>query len=127
MKFNLFALITILSCTTNAVVSASCTESSGVCVCSGTCPSFTANWSTVIDGGSTCFATTSAGSTSLSNGVVTIDGQTYSSEESCGSAVADGASGDASASGGDGGSWGGGGGGNGGGGGAVVGGVAAAL
>ena len=111
MKFNLFALVTILSCSTNAVVRASCTESTGVCVCQGACPSFIAGWNTVIDGGSICVATTSTG-VSLNNGVVTIDGQFYSSEESCSSAVADGASGDAGASGGVGGGGGGGGGGN---------------
>jgi len=109
MKFNLFALVTILSCTTNAVVRASCIESSGVCVCSGACPSFIAGWNTVIDGGSTCVATQSTGLTSLNNGAVTIDGQAYSGEESCSSAVADGASGDAGASGGGGGGGGGGG------------------
>ena len=74
-----------------------------MCVCSGSCPSFIAGWNTVIDGGSTCVATQSTGLTSLNNGAVTIDGQAYSGEESCSSAVADGASGDAGASGGGGG------------------------
>ena len=40
MKINLLALVTIIGCTASAVRANTCVESSGMCVCSGECPSF---------------------------------------------------------------------------------------
>jgi len=94
MKFNLFALVTILSCTTNAVVRASCMESTGVCVCSGECPSFTENWaSTSSQGGEnpSCVSLKDGGDHSTDpDGDITVNGKVYSlsTVDPCTSAIA---------------------------------------
>mmetsp|Transcript_29354 Transcript_29354/g.43137 ORF Transcript_29354/g.43137 Transcript_29354/m.43137 type:complete len:114 (-) Transcript_29354:210-551(-) len=83
MKLNLVALVTILGCTPNAVLASTCSESSGVCVCSGDCPSFTDDWTSSINSESTCVATKTGSTTSIEDGVVTVNNQTYTIIDPC--------------------------------------------
>jgi len=91
MKLNLFAIVTLLGCASNAVLAFTCSEISGVCVCSGECPSFTNDWDSQSSSSngeeSTCVATKSSGSTSISDSVASIDGQTYTIIDPCTSAT----------------------------------------
>ena len=91
MKINLLALVTIIGCTASAVRASTCVESSGVCVCSGDCPSFTADWTSINTVGTVCSAAKSGSSSvSMINGVVTVNGQTYTSMDNCSDAMAGG-------------------------------------
>ena len=89
MKINLLALVTIIGCTTSAVRANTCTESSGVCVCSGDCPSFTADWPSQ-GSQNTVYAASDILPSSITNnnGVVTVNGQTYTSMDNCSDAMA---------------------------------------
>ena len=93
MKLNLFAIVSLLGCANNAVLASTCSESSGMCVCSGDCPSFTNDWasqsSDIISKGaeSTCVATKTSSSTSISDGVVIINNQPYTIIDPCTSAT----------------------------------------
>ena len=73
--------------TTNNANASTCTESSGICVCSGECPSFTDGWaqrsSSSVNGKSSCVAMKDGGSTSNSGGVVTINGTPYTVVDPC--------------------------------------------
>ena len=75
------------STTTNNAMSSTCTESSGICVCSGECPSFTDGWAqrstSSVNGKSSCVALKDGGSTSNSGGVVTINGTPYTVVDPC--------------------------------------------
>jgi hypothetical protein len=83
MKINLLALVTIIGCNTSAVRASTCVESSGVCVCSGECPSFTADWparnNPSINGNKICAVNNIGINMAVGgNGDVTVDdGQTY--------------------------------------------------
>ncbi len=92
MKINLLALVTIIGCTASAVRANTCVESTGVCVCSGSCPSFTADWSGKgINSFETCTVVKSGDlSMSINNGVVSVNGQTYSPMDPCSDAKAGG-------------------------------------
>jgi hypothetical protein len=86
MKLNLFvfALVILLGCTTSPVLASTCSESSGLCVCSGECPAFTNDWAGLLINDGSCVVTKSSGSsTSFSDGVVTVNGQTYTNIDSC--------------------------------------------
>lgn len=93
MKLNLLAIVSLLGCANNAVLASTCSESSGVCVCSGECPPFTNDWasqsSDIINKGaeSTCVATKTNVSTSISDGIVTINNQPYTIVDPCTSAT----------------------------------------
>mmetsp|Transcript_10135 Transcript_10135/g.16752 ORF Transcript_10135/g.16752 Transcript_10135/m.16752 type:complete len:128 (-) Transcript_10135:257-640(-) len=93
MKLNVLALVTILGCTTNAVLASTCTESSGVCVCSGDCPSFTNDWETKQTEGegadASCVSRKSDdGSSTIGlDGVITVNDKVYTSIDPCASAV----------------------------------------
>lgn len=70
--------------TTDDVVTASstCSEESGICVCSGTCPDFTSEWvysQLVTENGVTTCVVTNLSDTSTSNegNVTTVNGKTY--------------------------------------------------
>lgn len=104
MKINILALVTIIGCTASAVRASTCSESSGVCVCSGECPSFAADWpnqsSSSINGNSVCVATTGRSSSiSNNNGIVTVNGQTYTAMDNCSDTKAGGGSGDGNSAG----------------------------
>jgi hypothetical protein len=92
MKINVLALVTIIGCTASAVSASTCSESSGVCVCSGECPSFTADWptqgSSTINGNTVCVSAKEASSSSYNDGVVTLNGVTYTSMDNCSDAMA---------------------------------------
>ena len=80
MKLNLIVIVTFLGCANNAVVASSCSESTGICVCSGECPSFTKNWAlTTSDINSMCIAaaTLDGGGISNDDSSVTVNGQTF--------------------------------------------------
>mmetsp|Transcript_10134 Transcript_10134/g.16750 ORF Transcript_10134/g.16750 Transcript_10134/m.16750 type:complete len:127 (-) Transcript_10134:257-637(-) len=92
MKLNVLALVTILGCTTNAVLASTCTESSGVCVCSGDCPSFTNDWpdksTQGVGADASCVAMKNGGSSSVGmDGVITVNDKVYTSIDPCASAV----------------------------------------
>lgn len=84
------------STTTSAVRASTCVESSGVCVCSGECPSFTASWGLqsvpTINGNKIC-AVNNLGLSNVISDVVTINGQTYTSMDNCSDAMAGGGGG----------------------------------
>mmetsp|Transcript_16739 Transcript_16739/g.19367 ORF Transcript_16739/g.19367 Transcript_16739/m.19367 type:complete len:130 (+) Transcript_16739:262-651(+) len=98
MKLNLVALVTILGCTTNAQdIANTCTESSGVCVCSGSCPSFTDNWTSKASGALTlggenfyCVSLKDGGSHHIGPDSIIVNGKTYDSSSltNCTSAIA---------------------------------------
>ena len=89
MKINILALVTIIGCTASAVRASTCSESSGLCVCSGECPSFTADWGNNSEG-DVCIASTGGSDVTNDNGVLTVNGQTYTAMDNCSEAVADG-------------------------------------
>ena len=80
MRLNLIAIVTFLGCANNAVLASTCSESAGICVCSGECPSFTKNWAlTTSDINSMCIAvaTLDGGGISNDDSSVTVNGQTF--------------------------------------------------
>ena len=95
MKINLLALVTIIGCTTSAVCASTCVESSGVCVCSGECPSFTADWparsNPSFNGNKIC-AVNNLGISNVVHGdgsvTVNVNGQTYITMDRCSGAMA---------------------------------------
>jgi hypothetical protein len=96
MKINVLAFVTIIGCTASAVRASTCEESSGICVCSGECPSFTADWSNVqsTTNPDVCAAVKEGSSSvSISDGVVNLDGETYTSMDACSGAAAGGSGG----------------------------------
>src|SRR5210317_425071 len=98
MKINLLAFVTIIGCTASAVRANTCVESTGICVCSGSCPSFTADWGgSRIMSSDSCVVVKGDASISSSNGVVTVNGQTYSPMDPCSDAMAGGSGGGNSA------------------------------
>ena len=65
-----------------------------MCVCSGECPSFTADWSNVNTAGDVCAAVKGGSSSvTINDGVVTLDGETYTSMDACSGAAAGGSGG----------------------------------
>ena len=102
MKINLLALVTIIGCTTSTVRASAntCSESSGVCVCSGDCPSFTYDWpnrsnpSIIINGNQQiqiCGANNLGMQVVIHNdGSVSLDDQTYTTMDRCSGAMAGG-------------------------------------
>jgi hypothetical protein len=73
------------STTTSAVRASTCVESSGLCVCIGECPSFTANWPNKSGFTANNFSLCAVNDLGLSAVVgmdeVTVDGKTYTTEE----------------------------------------------
>ena len=73
-----------------------CSESSGVCVCAGKCPSFTADWPNQsnpnINGNQICAVDNLGGISKVihGDGSVTVDGQTYTTLDRCSGAMAGG-------------------------------------
>jgi hypothetical protein len=80
-QLNLFALVTLLGGASNAVLANTCNEGAGVCVCKGTCPSFTEAWCSQITTNSVCAAAKSCNSqVNTQGGSVIVNGKTYSSD-----------------------------------------------
>ena len=87
MKFSLFTIVTILGYTANTALASTCTESSGICVCSGACPSFTDGWATQssesVGDESTCVALQNGGVYSNQDGVITVNDTPYTVVDPC--------------------------------------------
>jgi len=88
MRLNLIAIVTFLGCANNAVLASTCSESAGICVCSGECPSFTKNWAlTTSDINSMCIAVATldgGGISNVNDSSVTVNGQTFTNPpDSC--------------------------------------------
>ena len=85
MKINILALVTIIGCTASAVRASTCSESSGLCVCIGECPSFTANWPNkagfTANNVTLCAVNDLGLSAVVGMDEVTVDGKTYTTEE----------------------------------------------
>ena len=99
MKINLLALVTIIGCATSTVRANTCVKSTGVCVCSGECPSFTDDWpnrsnpSFLFNGNQiqTCGANNLGMQVVIHNdGSASLDDQTYTTMDRCSGAMAGG-------------------------------------
>ena len=78
----LFALVTLLGGASNAVLASTCDEAAGVCVCNGTCPSFTftEGWSQNYFDSVCAAAKSDSPNVEMDGSSVTVNGKTYSSD-----------------------------------------------
>ena len=93
MKFSLYRTVAtgfvfIISATTMVNANSTCSEEAGICLCSGSCPSFTSGWATQVVSGS-CLAQKSGDNILLQEDggkdIVNVDGvnYTYPFDDTC--------------------------------------------